>query len=100
MIRNNIYIEKPNRLLGFGMLMCFLIFTGCKNNCSSIPSTFSSFKEAKRAVRNSRFDIEENINTRKSSWIESASYMSCDERTGYLILETSSKDYIGLVEKV
>lgn len=78
------------------IIFIFLLFiVSCsKKNCSDIDSNFSSYKNAIEIVQNSTFAIEEKVNT-DSSWIDSIEYYSCDELTGYLIINTKKdKSYI------
>ena len=73
----------------------FLFITSCsKKNCSEINSNFTSYNNAIEVVQNSSFAIEEKVNT-DSSWIDSIEYYSCDEASGYLIVNTKKgKSYI------
>ena len=64
-----------------------LLFISCSGNCDSINKNFSSYDESISIIRSSDFIIEENIDT-NSSWINSIEYYSCDEATGYLIVNT------------
>jgi hypothetical protein len=73
----------------------FLFITSCsKKNCSEINPNFTSYNNAIEVVQNSSFAIEEKVNT-DSSWIDSIEYYSCDEASGYLIVNTKKgKSYI------
>jgi hypothetical protein len=73
----------------------FLILVSCKEaNCTEISSKFTSYEDAIELVQNSSFAIEEKVNT-DSSWIDSIEYYSCDEVSGYLIVNTKKgKSYI------
>ena len=74
-------------------IIAFLIIS-CSVNCDSLNKKFSSYNEAITLVRNTSFKIEEKVNT-DSSWIDSIEYYSCDELTGYLIVNTKKgKSYI------
>jgi hypothetical protein len=65
-----------------------LIMVSCKkHNCTEISSKFTSYEDAIETVQNSSFAIEEKVNT-DSSWIDSIEYYSCDEASGYLIVNT------------
>ena len=72
-----------------------LIMVSCKkDNCAEISSKFTSYEVSIETLQNSSFAIEEKINT-DSSWIDSIEYYSCDELTGYLIINTKKdKSYI------
>ncbi len=70
------------------VVFSFLILISCKeNNCSEINPNFTSYKYAIEVVQNSSFAIEEKVNT-DSSWIDSIEYYSCDEASGYLVINT------------
>lgn len=72
-----------------------IIITSCShNNCSEINTNFTSYENAIELVRETDFSIEEKVNT-ESSWIDFIEYYSCDEASGYLILNTKKgKSYI------
>ncbi len=73
----------------------FLFIVSCsKIDCSDINSNFTSYKNAIEVVQNTSFQIEEKVNT-DSSWIDSIEYYSCDEASGYLIINTKKgRSYI------
>ena len=79
----------------FTSLFLVLLFVSCnKTNCNDINSDFNSYNNAIEVVQNSSFAIEEKVET-DSSWIDSIEYYSCDEASGYLILNTKKgKSYI------
>jgi len=64
------------------------------SDCKKLPITYSSFPEAVKTIKATRFLIEESISTLKSSWIRGASYFSCDGRVGFFILKTDKKEYL------
>jgi len=72
-----------------------IIITSCNHkNCSEINLNFTFYKNAIGVVQNSSFAIEEKLDT-NSSWIDSIEYYSCDEASGYLIVNTKKgKSYI------
>lgn len=78
-------------------LVCFFIasLTGfAQTNCIKLPSTFKSYSQATNIVKAAKFKIIETANTSKSTWVKSATYYSCDGKTGYLIIMLKSKEYI------
>jgi len=85
-------MKKLNSLI----LISFLIFlASCGGiNCTQLPKTYSSYKEAIKTVESAHFKIQETINTSKSSWIQQASYYSCDGKVGFFIFKTHSRKYI------
>ena len=79
----------------FISLLITLMLVSCsKKNCNDINSNFTSYKNAIETVKKSTFAIEEKVNT-DSSWIDSIEFYSCDEISGYLIINTKKgKSYI------
>ena len=77
------------------LLFVTIIITSCNHkNCSEININFTSYNNAIEVVQNSSFAIEEKVDT-DSSWIDSIEYYSCDEKFGYLIVNTKKgKSYI------
>lgn len=80
------------KILLFILSLTFLV--SCSQNCDSIPSSFSSYSKAISIVKSSSFSIEDSIKTTKSSWIRSASFYSCNDKTGFLIITTKKGGYI------
>ncbi len=86
-------------------LFYFLLFpiSGfTQNNCKDLPKTFYSYNEAINKVKNANFSFIDNVNTSRSSFINSAYYYSCDGITGYMIISLNNKEYIhtGLPKKI
>lgn len=73
----------------FNLFFLFFIFSCSTKNCSEINSNFTSYNNAIEIVQNSSFAIEEKVDT-DSSWIDSIEYYSCDEVSGYLIMNTKN----------
>lgn len=71
----------------------FLLWA-CTTPCDEINQNFKSYSEANSAVKSASWVIVEDLNTSKSSWLRKATYYSCDELTGYLIIKTDSNEYI------
>jgi len=63
-------------------------------DCSKLPTTFTSYDQATSLVKNSVFRLKETVDTSKSSWIRGATFYSCDGVKGFLILKTDSHEYI------
>ncbi len=74
----------------------FIIFlTSCGGiNCTQLPKTYSSYKEAIKTIQATHFNVHETINTSKRSWIHEASYYSCDGKVGFFIFKTHGREYI------
>jgi hypothetical protein len=63
-------------------------------DCNKLSNGFSSFEQATKLILNTTFAFTENADVSDSSWITSAKYYSCDNKTGFFVLETSNKTYI------
>lgn len=63
--------------------------------CIDLPVNFKSYTETLSKVKSFTFLIKEIVDCSKSSWIQSASYFSCNGETGYFIMKTKeSREYI------
>lgn len=72
-----------------------LSFTSCNaQTCENLPNKFDSYKVAAKLINSSKFNLSEECNTSKSSWIKNAEYYSCDLNVGFLLIKTSKKTYI------
>lgn len=77
------------------LFISFLTFTSCNGqDCNTIQNDFDSYKSALKTIKSSNFQISENCDTSKSSWIYNAEYFSCNKKTGFLLIKTKSKTYI------
>jgi hypothetical protein len=79
------------------LLIPFFLFITINLNaqtCKTISETFSSYEQAVKAISNSTFSFTDKVNTSSSSWIRSATFKSCDGKTGFLIIGTDSNPYI------
>jgi hypothetical protein len=63
-------------------------------DCNSIQQSFTSYDQAIRIIKETKFAFTDHLNTTSSSWIRSASYFSCDNVSGYFILYTENSDYL------
>lgn len=85
----------PARLLSlFFLIACSFSQLNAQVHCSKMKSSFSSYEDTYRAIMSTRFEISEQANTYKSSWIRGAKYFSCDGRVGFFLLTTDRKNYI------
>ncbi|MGQ0739954.1 MAG: KTSC domain-containing protein [Bacteroidota bacterium] len=73
----------------FSLLFVLTGALSYSQTCRKLPATFNSYSEAIQKVKAATFQIKESANTESSSWIESASYYSCDGETGYMIYSTN-----------
>jgi hypothetical protein len=79
----------------FFLFLLFLSFQAwAQTPCENLPLHFSSKEEAIQTVIHAKFSLNEQYNSAKSSWIRAASYLSCDQKTGYFIFSTADKVYI------
>lgn len=78
----------------FKILLFVLLFSCNKQNCTDLPVSFLSYKDAILKIQKSRFSLQDNCNTSKSSWIKKASFYSCDNIAGFLLITTKTKTYI------
>lgn len=84
---------KPMKYL----LLClfgFLVISCNSQNCSELKENFTSYEKAKKYINNTNFTFSDNCNTSKSSWIKGAEFYSCDNKSGYFLIETKKKTYI------
>lgn len=63
-------------------------------SCRDIPRSFTSYEEAVKIITMATFVYRDEIETKSSSWITSASYLSCDNQTGFFIIYTKGRNYI------
>lgn len=78
------------------LLFGSILFSSCrqKQSCDQLPDRYSTYDEAVKKIESSNFEIKEEANTEKSSWIKGASFYSCDGKLGYFILQMDKKDYL------
>lgn len=63
-------------------------------DCNKLSNGFNNFEQATKVISNTTFAFTDNADVSDSSWITSAKYYSCDNKTGFLVLKTSKKTYI------
>jgi len=77
------------------ILLLVVALSSCGgSNCDKLPTYFNSYSEAEKQIQNSHFNLKEEVNTNKISWIRGAKYFSCDNKTGFFFLQTDREDYI------
>lgn len=77
------------------LVLSVVLLDSCSGiNCDQLPKSYASYYDAAMKIRVASFKIHETINTSKSSWIRGASYYSCDENLGFLIIQTDNQEYI------
>ena len=76
-------------------ILCIISLSCKSQDCKDLQSSFDSYAEARDAVKEATFNFTDKLPYGKSSWIMSANYYSCDDKTGYLIYTTDKgKEYI------
>lgn len=75
-------------------LIALLSISCNSQNCSELKDDFTSYEQAQKLIETSKFNFSDNCNTSKSSWILGAEYYSCDNKSGYFLIETKKKTYI------
>ena len=80
------------KLLTITAALFLIISCNKAQDCTKLPQTFSSYKEAIDQIKSSTFKYKDEANTSRSSWLISAKYYSCDGNTGYFIYITN-KNY-------
>lgn len=83
-----------NPMIRIITLLFFFILTSCGNNCDEIPNSFSNYDRAKEIVLSSNFKLTDKADVSGSSWITSAKYFSCDDLSGFFVIETGNRTYI------
>jgi hypothetical protein len=78
----------------FFLVSVFALISCSQSHCEKLPVIFNNYTDAKQKITGAKFSYKESINTSKSSWIRKASYFSCNDSVGYLLIRTDSQDYI------
>lgn len=81
-------------LRAFSLFLILFTFSCKSQDCETIETSFSSHQEATQVISNTNFNLSDDVNTSKSSWIRIAKYYSCDEKLGFLIIGTDKKGYL------
>ena len=92
-----IKIRKEATSIASSILICIMLtaIDSCQSQpCSSLPRKFESYEAASKLINAARFNIDESVDTRKSSWIRGAKFKSCDGKVGFLVVNLSGKNYI------
>ncbi|MGZ9736608.1 KTSC domain-containing protein [Flavobacterium sp. GNP002] len=73
-------------------VLLLLVFICCNNqNCTDINNKkFNSYSEAKQYVETFDFQLSEEEDVQRSSWMRKANYYSCDGLEGYFTYETKN----------
>ena len=78
------------------IVLIIVLFTlSCNSlDCKTLPNSYESYSKAIALIEQTTFNFTDEVDTSSSSWIRKANYYSCDNSTGYLIIETDSENYI------
>jgi KTSC domain len=77
------------------LIIFLVILSSCKKkNCENLSANFESYAVAKVELKKHKFKLQESLNSEQSSWIKSVEYLSCNGKTGFLILETDKQEYV------
>ncbi len=77
------------------LLLTGMLSSGCTaQSCAELPASFPDYDTAERLVLQAHFPIDETVDTSRSSWIEGARYLSCDGKTGFLLLRAGGRTYV------
>jgi len=63
-------------------------------DCHILPKTFQSLTEALEAVENTRFYYDQSLKTTRRSGLMQARFVSCDFKTGYLVIRYDGSDQV------
>lgn len=79
------------------ILIVLIIYFSTSNNktpiCSKLPNSFKSYEQARELIHKTSFKFIEEADLTNSSLI-TAEYFSCDNKTSFLIIETSKENFI------
>lgn len=83
------------QILLFVFTCVVLNFYSCNNSsCNELPTPFNNYEQALSEIKSTEFSVEDSVDTSRSSFIESASFYSCDSKVGYLIIGIRNTEYI------
>jgi hypothetical protein len=82
------------KILLVSILLIYSLNVSAQNSCNSLPNSFSTYSDAERQIYNTSFYFVDKCNTGGSSWIKAASFYSCDGKSGFMFIVTSSETYI------
>lgn len=85
------------RFLKIACLVSFLLNPSLINAqilCKDLPSTYTNYSNALHIIGKTNFLIKDKVSTSSSSWINGASFSSCDGKIGFLIVQIRNKNYV------
>lgn len=82
------------KTISFSILLLISIVLHAQSR-KNLPTHYNSYNEAIHKIENATFKISDQINCYNSSWISSASFYSCNGKTGFFILYANNgRSYI------
>jgi len=63
-------------------------------DCQELPETFEDLPEALSAIQSTRFHYDQKIKTTRKSGLMQARWVSCDFKTGFLLIRYDGKDQV------
>lgn len=74
--------------MNLSTFLFLILYSVFKVDCNDLPSTFSSYREAETMINSASWKVKDRVDCSKSSWIQEASFYSCDGTDGYFIMKT------------
>lgn len=76
-------------------MLNFLPFLAqCQSHCNNLPNHYNNYNEAIKKIKNAKFSVTDRIKTDRSSYIHGASYYSCDNNYGFMIVGVGNRQYL------
>lgn len=63
-------------------------------DCHKLPESFQSMSEALEAIENTRFYYDQSLKTTRRSGLMQARFVSCDFKTGFLVIKYDGDDQV------
>ncbi len=82
------------KIISYLIVLVFLLFISCGENCNELPNSFSNYEQAREMVLTSNYQIKERADVSDSPWITSVEYLSCDGLNGFFVIKIKDKTYI------
>lgn len=88
-----INISKMRKNL-FAFLIIGLTISCQSQDCTKLNTDFATYESALKKIKSTEFNLLDNCNNTKSSWILETEFRSCDKQYGFFLLATRKKTYI------
>jgi len=63
-------------------------------DCQELPESFTDLQQALTLIQSTRFYYDQKIKTTRKSGLMKARYVSCDFKTGFLLVQYDSRDEV------